>query len=358
MTESQFVLNELPPIIEVETKAVLKQAARAHRYLAELKGVSKTIPNQGILINTLPLLEAKDSSAIENIITTHDELYKESLFGEYYSNASAKEVQNYSQALRSGYETVFTSGLLTNRHILDIQACIEQNRAGLRSLPGTELVNDLTGETVYIPPQNPDDIIGLMSNLEKYINDDSLSAVDPLIKMAIIHYQFESIHPFYDGNGRTGRIINILYLVNKGLLDIPVLYLSHFIIRNKADYYRLLQEVRNTDNWEDWILFMLKGVEETAQETIRLIAQIGTLMQDYKTRIRAEFKFYSQDLLNNLFSHPYTKIEYLEKDLNIHRQTASKYLEELVEAGFLRLEKIGKHHFYINDPLFLIFTHR
>ncbi len=358
MANTQFVLNELPPQKDVETKAVLRQAAKAHRYLAELKGVSKTIPNQAILINTLPVLEAKDSSAIENIITTHDELYKESLFGAYYSNASAKEVQNYSHALKTGYETIIKKGIFTNNQILDIQACIEQNRAGFRKLPGTELKNDRSGETVYTPPQNPMDIIRLMSNLEKYINDDSLSSVDLLIKMAIIHYQFESIHPFYDGNGRTGRIINILYLVYKGLLDIPVLYLSRFIIRNKSDYYRLLQKVRDTDCWEEWICFMLKGIEETAQETIRLIADIRALMIDYKTRIRAEFRFYSQDLLNNLFSHPYTKIEFIEKDLGIHRQTASKYLVELVNGGFLRLEKIGKHHFYINEPLFQIFSRK
>ncbi len=293
----RFVLKELPVAVDVETKAVLKQLAQAHRYLAELKGVSKTIPNQGILINTLPLLEAKDSSAIENIITTHDELYKESLFGEFYSNASAKEVQNYSRALRSGYETVLQTGLLTNRHILDIQECIKQNRAGFRTQSGTELVND-----------------------------------------------------------RTGRILNILYLVNKGLLDIPVLYLSRYIIRHKGDYYRLLQDVRDTGNWEAWILFMLAGIEQTAQETIDLVTHIRELMQDYKKRIRDDFKFYSQDLLNNLFSHPYTKIEFLEEDLQIHRQTASKYLDDLVHTGFLRLEKIGKHNFYINEPLFNLFT--
>ena len=351
-----FVLPELQPNQEIETKAVLKQAAQAHRYLAELKGVSKTIPNQNILINTLPLLEAKDSSAIENIITTHDDLFKETLFGDFIHNASAKEVQNYSYALRTSFEKVKVSGLLTNNQILDIQACIEKNRAGFRKLPGTELRSDRTGETVYIPPQNPDDIIRYMNNLEQFINNDAVSDYDPIVKMAIIHYQFESIHPFYDGNGRTGRIINILYLVLKGLLDIPVLYLSRYIIRNKNDYYRLLQEVRDKQNWEDWILFMLKGVEETSIETITLIESIRNLMQEYKVKLRRNYKFYSQDLLNNLFYHPYTKIEFLEKDLRIHRQTASKYLEELVQGGFLHLEKIGKHHFYINKLLFDLFT--
>ena len=353
-----YILPELPPQTDIETKVVLRQTANAHRYLAELKGISKTIPNQAILINTLPLLEAKDSSAIENIITTHDELYRESLFDDFISNPSAKEVQNYSQALRNGYEKIKATGIFTNNQILEIQANIENNNAGLRKLPGTNLKNDLTGETVYIPPQHHEDIVRLMNNLEQYINNDSTSLVDPLIKMAVIHYQFESIHPFYDGNGRTGRIINILYLVYKGLLDIPVLYLSKYIIRKKSDYYRLLQEVRDKDNWEEWILFMLQGIIETSSETVSLIQSIRTLMQDYKIRIREKYKFYSQDLLNNLFFHPYTKIEFLERDLRIHRQTASKYLEELVEGGFLELEKRGKNHFYINRKLYELFRNQ
>ena len=353
---NKFILSELPPKAEIDTRTVLHQLAKAHRYLAELKGASKTIPNEAILINTLPLLEAKDSSAIENIITTHDELYKEALFGSYFQNAAAKEVQNYSNALKMGYEKVKSSGLLTNNQIIDIQECIEKNRAGFRKLPGTELKNDRTGETVYTPPQNSDEIIAYMKNLEQFINDDYIINLDPIIKMAIIHYQFESIHPFYDGNGRTGRIINILYLILKGLLDIPVLYLSRYIIQNKADYYKLLQEVRDKENWEEWILFMLKGVELTSIETINLINNIRELMQDYKISIREEFKFYSQDLIDNLFFHPYTKIEFLEHDLKIHRQTASKYLDELVSGGFLKLEKIGKHRFYINEPLFALFT--
>lgn len=353
---NHFILTELPPKIDIETKEVLRQTANAHRYLAELKGVSKTIPNQSILINTLPLLEAKDSSAIENIITTHDELYKESLFEDFISNASAKEVQNYSQALKLGYEKIKATGIFTNKQILEIQEKIENNKAGFRKLPGTNLKNDKTGETIYTPPQHSEDIIRLMNNLEQYINDIPSDKIDPLIKMAVIHYQFESIHPFYDGNGRTGRIINILYLVYKGLLDIPVLYLSRYIIQRKSDYYRLIQEVRDSENWEEWILFMLQGVEETSKETIRLIQSIRNLMQDYKFRIRDKYKFYSQDLLNNLFFHPYTKIEFLERDLRIHRHTATKYLDELAEGGFLEVQKIGKHNLYMNRALFEIFT--
>lgn len=197
-----------------------------------------------------------------------------------------------------------------------------------------------------------------MSNLEKYINDDTMSNIDPLIKMAVIHYQFESIHPFYDGNGRTGRIINVLYLVLKELLDIPVLYLSRYIIRTKSEYYSLLQEVRDNESWENWILYILEGIEITSRETIGIITEIRELMKDYKKRIREQYRFYSQDLLNNLFCHPYTKIEFLERDLKISRQTASKYLDELAVNGFIRKEKMGNYNFYINDPLFNIFLQK
>ena len=348
----------LPPLQELETKAILKKCSQAVSQLSELKGVCGTIPNETILINTLSIQEAKDSSAIENIITTHDELFKEELFSDYITNASAKEVHNYSVALKKGYELVKKTGLLTNNTILKIQSELEKNKAGFRKLPGTELKNEKTGETVYTPPQDPDEIIRLMSNLEQYINDDTLSLVEPLIKMAVIHYQFESIHPFYDGNGRTGRIINILYLVQKKLLDIPVLYLSRFIIKNKNEYYRLLQSVRDNGSWEEWILYILQGVEETAKETLELIHEIRRQMLDYKHRIRKQYKFYSQELLNNLFCHPYTKIEFIERDLEVTRKTAAKYLDELSEGGFLHKEKIGVSHFFINELLFALFTHK
>jgi Fic family protein len=335
---------------------VLKQAANAHRFLAELKGVSKTIPNQNILIYTLPLIEAKDSSAIENIITTHDDLYKENLFGDFIKSPSAKEVRDYASALLMGFTMIKKSGVLSNNVLLDVQAEIERNRAGFRKLPGTALKNQSTGETVYTPPQEYENIVNFMTNLEHFINDDSLDDYDPLVKMALIHFQFESVHPFYDGNGRTGRILNILYLVHKGLLDIPVLYLSRYIIQNKNEYYSRLQDVRDNDNWEDWILYLLKGIEVTSCDTIDRINEIGKLMMDYKQRIRKQFHFYSQDLLNNLFCHPYTKIEFLGKDLKVARQTAAKYLDTLSDEGFLKKEKIGVHNFYINVPLFNIFT--
>jgi len=350
----QFVLKPLPPEIDLETKAILKKTASAHRYLAELKGVSESIPNQGILINTLALQEARDSSAIENIITTHDEIFQQEIFPEYAANAAAKEVRNYAQALKTGFELIKKTGILTVNQVIEIQETLEKNRAGLRKLPGTELKNERTGETVYTPPQNPDDVTRLMSNLETYINDDEFYSADYLVKMAILHYQFESIHPFYDGNG---RIINVLYLALKNLLTIPVLYLSRYIVQTKQEYYRLLQQVRDDNAWEQWVLYMLDGIEKTAQNTIGIVHEIRRALLDYKHHIRNNHPaVYSQDLINNLFFHPYTKIEFVERDLNISRPTAAKYLELLVQDGLLKKEKIKTSNFYINIELYKIFT--
>ena len=351
-------LSELPLNIDFETKKVLKALPAAHAALAELKGVSATIPNQNILINTLGLQEAKDSSAIENIITTHDDLYKSGLELNTYRSQYAKEVQNYISALKKGYELVSGTGLLTNNNIIQFQAVLEENQAGFRKLPGTALKNASTGETIYTPPQNYDEIMRLMTNLEQYINDSSIQDCDPLIKMAVIHFQFESVHPFYDGNGRTGRIINILYLIMQKLQSLPVLYLSNYIIKNKQDYYRLLQEVREKDSWEEWLLFMIKGVEQTARETIELIIKIRELMLDYKHRLRDNYKFYSQDLLNNLFKHPYTKIEFIVNDLGVSRLTAANYLNKLANDKMLRKEKLGTGNYYINTELFNLLTTR
>jgi len=349
-------LAPLPPAAELETRAILKKSASAHRFLAELKGVSASMPNQGLLINTLSLQEAKDSSAIENIITTHDALFREELFPDFAANAAAKEVRNYASALRKGFDLIRRHGLLTNNDILSIQAELEKNKAGFRKLPGTELKNAQTGESVYVPPQHPQEIADLMTNLERFINDDAFFDADLLVKMAVIHFQFESVHPFYDGNGRTGRIINVLYLVQKELLHIPVLYLSRYIVRTKSDYYRLLQRVRTDNDWESWILYMLEGVETTAKQTIAMVEAIRTALFDYKHRIRAAHKFYSQDLINNLFFHPYTKIEFLQRDLKVSRLTATKYLDTLTNDGFLRKERIGRSNFYINTSLFGILT--
>jgi len=357
MIATDYNIHTLPLQQELESRSVLKSAAAAHRRLAELKGVARSIPNEQILISTLTLQEAKDSSAIENIITTHDELFRAELFIDQLTSHSAKEVQNYAYALRKGFDLVRNSKILSEAHILEIQECLEQNSAGYRKLPGTELKNMQTGQIVYTPPQDHESIKTLMNNLAKFINDDSLSDLDPLVKLAIIHYQFESIHPFYDGNGRTGRIINILYLVIKDLLDLPILYLSGFIIENKAEYYRLLQTVRETNDWESWIIFILRGVEQTARETVFLVERIQSMMASYKQGIRRDLpKIYSQDLLNNLFRHPYTKIEFVEEELGVTRKTASQYLKQLVEKDYLQLLKIGRSNFYLNKPLFDLFV--
>ncbi|WP_439258097.1 Fic family protein [Lonepinella sp. BR2271] len=347
-----------PNIEQLETKAVLKKAMLANRALAELKGVVGTIPNEAILINTLALQEAKNSSAIENIVTTHDELFKAELSDEHFVSLATKEVQNYNQALKAAFEHVRTQRIILLRDILAIQEILEQNKAGLRRLPGTSLKNNL-GEIIYTPPQHADDVQNLMSNLVEFINNNALSDLDPLVKMAIIHHQFESIHPFYDGNGRTGRILNILYLVAQDLLDLPVLYLSHYLIKNKQDYYRYIQEVRDTGNWENWLIYMLDGVTQTAQSSIILVNEIKKLMQHYKHKIRTELpKIYQQELLNNLFNHPYTKIEFIMNELNVSRLTATSYLNELVNIGVLEKEKIGRSNYYINRPLFELFLNR
>ncbi|MBP7555158.1 MAG: Fic family protein [Chitinophagaceae bacterium] len=350
-------LQPLPIEQELETRAVLKKLAQAHRALAELKGSITSIPNQSILLETLTLREARESSAIENIISTFDEVYRSNLFSNIFASPAAKEVHQYAAALKKGFELVKQHQLLTNNHILQIQEVVEQNQAGFRKLPGTKLLNDKTGEVIYTPPQEYDTVVSLMNNLEAFINDDEMMDVDPLVKMAIIHHQFESIHPFYDGNGRTGRIINILYLVQKGLLHLPVLYLSRYIIQHKNDYYRLLQTVRDNQLWEEWILFMLDGIEKTATETVLLIAAIKSLMQQYKLQIRSNYpKLYSQDLLNNLFKYPYTKIEFLQADLRISRSTAIRYLDTLVKAGILTKHKIGRDNFYLNKELLGLLT--
>ena len=333
-----------------DSPAILKRLASASRKLAELKGVAASIPNQGILINALGLQEAKDSSEIENIVTTHDELFKDDVLPASFANSAAKEVLRYRQALRLGFDQVRQFGLITVNHLIAIQAELERNTAGFRKLPGTALKSS-TGATVYTPPQDPAEIVALMADLERFINDVDLFAADPLIKMALIHHQFESIHPFYDGNGRTGRILNVLYLVKEDLLDVPVLYLSRHIVRTKADYYRLLQTVRDTDAWEAWVLYMLEAVEQTAGQTISTIHAIKEALFDYKHRIRDGYKFYSQDLINNLFMHPYTKIEFVERDLGVSRLTATKYLDALAAGGFLSKQKLGRSNYYINLAL-------
>lgn len=347
-------LQELNPA-RFETPQILKTLNLASRQLAELKGVVASIPQEAILVNTLGIQEAKDSSEIENIVTTHDELYTEDLFPEFVRNVAAKEVYRYRQALQAGFELSRTDGLLTINHMVKIQSELLDSAQGIRTLPGTNL-QDSGGNIVYTPPQDYAEVMKGLTDLEKFINLPEQFDADPIIKMALIHHQFETIHPFYDGNGRTGRILNVLYLVKEGLLNIPVLYLSRPLLRSKGEYYRLLQAVRDQDAWEDWVLYMLNAVQESTTQAIASTEAIKRALLTTKHEIRSQFKFYSQDLINNLFSHPYTKIEFVERDLRVSRLTATRYLDQLSQAGYLSKQKIGKSNYYMNIRLIKILT--
>ncbi len=344
---STYSLASFPPEGILETPAVLRELVQAHRYLAELKGVARTIPNERLLVSTLSLQEAQSSSEIENIITTQDSLFKYQVRPES-SDAASKEVAHYVQGLDIGFRQMQAHGLLTLNTVLSVQQTLLGNNAGFRKVPGTVLKNERSGRIVFEPP-SPELVPGLMAKLDAFIHADS--ELDPLVRMALVHHQFESIHPFYDGNGRTGRIINILFLVKEGLLDIPILYLSRYISQTKADYYRGLQAVRDNNEWQPWLLYMLHGVALTARHTAHLIAEIGELLQQYKQRIRADFKFYSQDLLNNIFWHPYTKATFLAQDMNVSRATSIRYLDTLAAAGILQKNRLGKENYYINHAL-------
>lgn len=351
--KSEYLLSNLFKLGDIETKEILKQCSKAHQALGELKGVAESMPNDTILISTLSLQEARESSAIENIITTQDELYRSSYSRNFFATKNAKEVHNYAHALQTGFQIVKKDGIITKNTIQTIQMILEENEAGFRKQAGTALVNEQTGETIYTPPQNAQQILDLMSDLERFINDNENINYDSLVKMALIHHQFESIHPFYDGNGRTGRILNILYLVMTRDLNTPILYLSRYINQNKSSYYRLLQKVREQKQWNEWLLFMLVGIEETAAQTTELIQKIKKLMNNHKQIMRRELpKIYSHDLLNNLFKMPYTKIEFVQNDINMTRQTCSKYLESLVRIGLLEKLKIGVENYYVNKDLF------
>lgn len=355
---AEYQLPHLPLPYDLESKAILKQLNQANRRLAELKGVALSIPNEKILISTLTLQEAKDSSEVENIVTTQDDLYQGASANpnDTMVKPATKEVLNYREALEHGFYLVKNKGVLTTSVIKEVQEILVKNSAGFRSVPGTALKRS-DGKVVYTPPQDRQTILELIENLERFINDNELSELDPLIKLAIIHHQFESIHPFYDGNGRTGRIICVLYLVLTECLDLPILYLSRYITHNKGEYYRLIQAIRdksgnNSAEWEAWILFMLKGIEETAIETTRLVKGISKLMAEFKVILREKFgKQYRHELINNLFFHPYTKVEFLERDMMISRVTAHRYLNVLVEIGLVEKEKAGKSFYYINIPL-------
>jgi Fic family protein len=346
-------LDELTPLdtVTLETVAVYRKLAESSRLLGEFKGVVATIPNQRILLSALLLQEAKDSSAIENIVTTHDDLFRSAADEHLAQSPAAKEVLRYRQALDVGWSLVRHHGLLTSNHIQQIQGTLEPTRSGFRKVPGTVL-KDQSGRVIYTPPQDARAIVDLMSSLERELNEPAAS-MDPLVRMAILHHRFESIHPFYDGNGRTGRILNVLFLLKEGLLDLPVLYLSHHIVRTKPTYYRLLQSVREDGDWESWVLYMLTAVSESARDGISRVNAIREALLTTKRELRA-FPFYSQDLLNNLFTHPYTKVSFVEQDLGVTRITATKYLNALAEHGMLQKIRGGKSNYYINTRLFEI----
>lgn len=344
-------LEKLPPKREkVETLEILRQLSKSSKSLGELKGIAQTMPNQEMLINAVVLQEAKDSSEIENIITTQDELYK-ALATKTKQGSQVKEVINYRKAIFSGYNLLKKQGFLRLKDIEFLQEIIIENNAGIRNLPGTILKNDKTGETVYTPPQEKNQILDLLDNFLEHFNlkqDD----IPPLINLAILHYQFESIHPFYDGNGRTGRILNILYLILNELLDIPILYLSSYINENKADYYELLNMVNKSDQWEAYILYILKGIEVTSNRTISKINSINDLLTEtVETAQNKEPKIYRKELIELLFEQPYSKIDFVVQKLNVERKAASRYLKSLEKIGILTSVKIGREKIYINTKL-------
>ncbi|MFN8282826.1 MAG: Fic family protein [Chitinophagales bacterium] len=352
------MLLDLPPKANLETIELLKLTIKANKLLAELKGYCQTLPNPNLLLNTIVLQESKESSAIENIVTTQDELYKATLdLGNSIKNSAAKEVIQYRQAMYWGLEQMQKNGLITTNLLVGIMQRLRGTTENIRKNPGTKLANPISKDIVYTPPEGEEIIRTKLAALEKFINDDEFSDLDHLTKMALIHYQFEAIHPFSDGNGRTGRILNVLYLINKDLIGLPVLYLSYYIIQNKPDYYRLLREVTENGNWTEWVAFIIKGVGDTASLTLNKINAILKLRADSENLLKITLKSsYSRELVDLLFSHPYIKIKILEENNIAKRQTAAEYLKKLEHAGILNSIKVGKENYYINYQLMNILS--
>jgi Fic family protein len=345
-------LPGLPPEGFTETPEILRHLARAARHLGELNGLCASLPEPKLLINTIVLQESKDSSAIENIVTTQDELYK-AASEESEASHAAKEVLSYREALYVGLEKMRgQKNLLLTNTMIEIVQTIKQNNAGIRNSPGTSLKNAINGEVIYTPPCCEDVLREKLTALEQFINDPDMSALDPLVKMAFIHYQFEAIHPFADGNGRTGRIVNALYLVQQGLLSQPVLYLSSYIVKYKTEYYQLLRGVTEQNNWHDWIMYILTALIETAQLTTRKIRAMLLLKDDSEKQMKEALgSSFSYELLQLMFTLPYLKIELLESRGIAHRQTASVWLKKLAAAGIVKPHKIGRTTYYINYRL-------
>jgi Fic family protein len=342
-------LPPLPPATDLETKAVLKQCITARAALAELKQAAELIPNQTMLINTLPLLEAKDSSEIENIVTTADQLFQYAQGGDNLANAATKEALRYRTALYAGYQSLAARPLCTATAV-EVCRTIKAADLDIRRTPGTQLINDRTGEVIYTPPEGEACLRDLLANWERFLHNQT--ELDPLVRMAVGHYQFEAIHPFADGNGRTGRVLNILYLIQAELLTLPILYLSRHIIAHKADYYRLLLDTTRTGNLEPWVIFMLQAVEETAKWTTGKIAAIRTLAEHTTTHVRARLpKIYTRELVDVVFEQPYCRIGNLVEKNIAQRQSASRYLKELAAIGVLREVQAGKEKLFIHPKL-------
>jgi Fic family protein len=346
----------LPPKNDLETKAILKKTVTAGRALAELKGLGETIPNQAILINSILLQEAKASSEVENIITTNDALFRAFTANTSQIDSSTKEVLRYREALWEGFSGLNSRPFLTTNLFIRIVQNIRANQAGIRNTPGTKISNSVTGEIVFTPPEGEGVIRKKLKNLEDYIHAED--TVDPLIKLALIHYQFEAIHPFTDGNGRTGRIVNILFLTLKGLLDMPVLFLSKYIIEHKSDYYRLLRDVTENGAWEPWILYFLEAVEETSLYTRDKILKIRDLLIETLEFCKEKLpsRVYSKELIELLFHQPYTKAQFLVDAGIAERKTAANYLKEFEKVGILQTYKVGKENLYLNKGLFEILS--
>ena len=346
-------MHKLPFNVDLNTVDMLKQLSMANNTIGELKGVLNLLPNPRLVLSLVLISESKDSSAIENIITTYDQIFKE-MVSKYPSGGKPKEVVNYKNATEHGLKLIKEKKFINTNILVEIQEIIEQNKGGIRRLPGTVIMNDVTKEIVHTPPQNETEIRNYLRNLEEYINLDS--DYDPLIDMALIHFQFESIHPFYDGNGRTGRILNVLYLVLKKKIQEPILYLSKYIIENKDQYYTLLKKCNEDIVYiSDFVMFILKGVTETSKTTIDLIMSINNSVDVMKEEMKSRLpEIYRFEIVQHLFSFLYTKNEYFQEDLNISRATATKYLKLLEKEGFLISERLGKEVIYKNVQLFML----
>lgn len=345
-------LSLLPPNTDIETKEILRKTISAGRALAQLNGTLLNLPNPTLFLDTIYLQEAKASSEVENIITTNDELYKSLVADKKVKNSATKEVLNYKEALWLGLELLKKKPFITTNLCISIVQCIKQNTASIRNTPGTTLSNT-QGEVIYTPPSGEKVIREKLANLEKFINENE--TIDPLIKMALMHYQFEAIHPFSDGNGRTGRILILLYLKLSGLLDTPAIYLSEYIIKNKAEYYKRLRGVTEKTDWESYILYMLDMVEETSTKGLKRLKKITTVMNKTANEIKTKLpKIYSKDLIEILFRLPYTKRQHLIDENIGNPKTVGNYLQTLEENGFLKSVKVGKEKLYFNHQLLKI----